>query len=296
MKKSKLYFLIALSASVLASCGMEGMEGSSDDLSKLVAKRDSLKAILSEVNTQIQDLDTNSVSYTPLVSVENAMIKDFVHKIEVQGAVDTDKNAMINSEASGTIRTVHVEEGQKVSKGQALITIDAAILSSQISEMQTQLELANYMFEKQKTLMEEGVGIEMEYEQAKAQKKNLESSIRTMQSRQGKTTVRAPFSGVIDEVMISLGEMASPGVPLMRLVNNGDVKITASLSESLLTSVNVGTAVSLHVPSLNDTIIKTKITSKGNFIDPVNRTFRIRIDIRNNKLLLPNQLAEGSSY
>jgi RND family efflux transporter MFP subunit len=293
MKKIQLIALILGAGMAVTSCGGGARtEVQNKDLDNLISQRDSLKNALTELNKKIELLDTNTVTFTPMVSVMPVEVKDFIHQIEVQGAVDTDKNAMLNAEANGTIRKVHVEEGQRVTQGQALVTIDASILSSQISEMQTQLELANYMFEKQKALMEGGVGTEMEYEQAKANKKNLESSIRTMQSRQGKTVVRAPFSGIVDEVMVSLGEMAAPGVPLLRLVNNTDVKVTASLSESLLSSVSVGTEVELHVPSLNDTIIMTKISSKGNFIDPVNRTFRIRIDINKNSLLLPNQLAK----
>ncbi|MCB9222672.1 MAG: efflux RND transporter periplasmic adaptor subunit [Crocinitomicaceae bacterium] len=292
MKINKFFTLTVFSI-VLISCGGDASnENENAELTDLIAERDSLKDRLTVINAQIAELDTASRVVNPIVSAQAVVIKKFEHKIEVQGAVETDENAMINAEASGKVTKVHVEEGQKVSAGQALVTIDATILSSQIQEMETQLELATYMYEKQKKLMDEGVGTEIDYEQAKAQKNSLEKSIQTMRSQQGKTVVRAPFSGVVDQVMIHMGEMAAPGVPLLRIVNNRDVKITASLSENYLSKVFEGTEVQLSVPSLNDTIIYSKISSKGNFIDPVNRTFRIRIDIKNNKLLLPNQLAK----
>jgi membrane fusion protein (multidrug efflux system) len=91
-----------------------------------------------------------------------------------------------------------------------LITIDSEMLASTIDEIETSLEMANYMFEKQQKLMDEGVGVEIEYEQSRNQKKALEQKLKTMRSQQGKTVVRAPFAGVIDEIMISLGDMASP--------------------------------------------------------------------------------------
>lgn len=290
MNKSKHILVAVIAAAMLVSCGEE--TGGDETLSQLTSERDSLKLLLTEVNEKITALDTANVEVSPLVGAETVSVKKFVHKIEVQGAVETDKNAMINAEANGVIRKVHVQEGQKVSQGQALITIDAAILSNQIQELEANLELASYMYLKQKKLMEQGVGTEIEFEQAKAQKISMEKSIQTLRSQQGKTVVRAPFSGVIDEVMVSLGEMAAPGIPLLRIVNNSDVKITASISENLLSKVDIGTKVDLHFPSLNDTVIHSIITSKGNFIDPVNRTFRIRIDVSKNKLLLPNQLAK----
>lgn len=292
MKINKFLTLSLLAFTVAACGGGESAETENAELSELMAERDSLKIRLSEINSQIAELDTSSRSVNPIVTSEAVELKNFVHKIEVQGAVETDRNAIINAEASGTIRNVHVKEGQSVSAGQALVTIDATIIASQIQEMEAQLELAIYMYEKQKKLMEEGVGTEIEFEQAKAQKNSLEKSIVTMKSQQGKTVVRAPFSGVVDQVMVNMGELASPGVPLMRLVDNKEVKITASLSENYLSKVFEGTDVELHVPSLNDTIMYSKITSKGNFIDPVNRTFRIRIELKKNKLLLPNQLVK----
>ena len=292
MKINK-FLSLALFSMAMFSCGTsDPAENENIELSDLIAERDSLKIRLSEINIQIAELDTSSRALNPIVSAEGVQVKDFVHKIEIQGSVETDQNALVNAEASGTIRNVHVEEGQKVSAGQALITIDAAIISDQIQELETQLDLATYMYEKQKKLMDEGVGTEIEYEQAKAQRNSLEKNLQTMKAQQGKSVVRAPFSGVVDEVMVNMGEMAAPGVPLIRIVNNSKVKVNASLSENYLSKVNEGTEVELNIPSLNDTTIISKISSKGNFIDPVNRTFRIRIDISKNKLLLPNQLAK----
>jgi len=290
--KTKQLFSFFIAGILLTACGGGSEQTSTKNVDELVAKRDSLKALITELNLQIAELDTTKADLTPIVTTTIVEQKDFVHKVEVQGAVETDQNALVNPESSGTIRVIHVKEGQKVSKGQALVTIDAEILQSSISEIETQLEMATYMFEKQQKLMEEGVGVEIEYEQAKNQKKSLEKRIQTMRSQKGKSIVRAPFAGTIDDIMINIGEMASPAFPLLRLVNNKYVTISASLSENLLGNIRVGSSVDLVIPSMNDTLIKAVITYKGNFIDPVNRTFRIQVDIKNNTLLLPNQLAK----
>lgn len=291
MKKKLNYLSIAAIGLIVTACG-GGQTEENKDLAQLKSKRDSLKHELTLVNQQIQELDTTIEVLNPLVSVEPIEIKDFYHKVEVQGSVETDQNALVNAEASGVIRVIHVKEGQKVSKGQALLTIDSQILQSTIEEVEVQLEMAEYMLEKQEKLMEEGVGVEIEYEQAKSNKEALEKKLKTMKSQKGKTIVNAPFSGVVDEIMVNVGEMAAPQFPLLRIVNNREVSISASMSENLLAHVNEGTPVELVIPSLNDTVIISKVTYKGNFIDPVNRTFKIRIDIKNNTLLLPNQLAK----
>lgn len=261
-------------------------------LDQLKLKQTELKTELAGISTQIAGLDTTSKEVILIVSSTPVEQTNFKHKIELQGAVETDQNIMINSETPGVIRNIHVKEGQRVSKGQTLITIDAEILNSNINELNTSLEMANYMFDKQTKLKEQGLGTEIELEQAKSQKRSLESKLKTLQSQRGKSTVKAPFSGVIDEVFANLGEMASPQAPLIRLVNNRNIKITASVSENHLANVKLGTTVDVLFPNLNDTTITSKITYIGNYIDPVNRTFRVHVELKNNTVFLPNQIAK----
>jgi RND family efflux transporter MFP subunit len=286
MKKYIIYFTFI--PFLIASCGQE----TPTKLDELITKRDSLKLVLADLNAQIEALDTSKSSVIPMVTTSVVKIEDFVHKVRVPGTVETDENALINSEASGVIKQIHVKEGARVTKGQVLITIDSEILAATMDELETSLELATYMFEKQTALKEKGVGIEIEYEQARNQKLSLEQKMKTLRSQQGKSIVRAPFSGIVDDIMVNQGEMAAPQIPLLRIVNNDNVTITSSLSENMLSKVFVGTKVELSIPSMNDTVIYSVISNKGNYIDATNRTFRIQVAVKNNKLLLPNQFAE----
>ena len=258
-------------------------------LDELKDKQSKLKNELSEINSKIAEIDTTKKEVILLVSSSLVERKNFQHKIEIQGQVETDENILINAESPGIIRKIHVKEGQKVNKGQTLVTIDAEILSNSIEEIKTGLEMANYMYEKQLSLKEQGLGTEVELEQAKNQKKSLESKLKTLQSQRGKTVIRAPFSGIIDEIFTNLGEMASPQAPLIRLVN---IKITASVSENYLGKIKIGTPVDVQFTNLNDTIITSHITYLGNYIDPVNRTFRVHINIKDNSIFIPNQIAK----
>lgn len=287
MKKKFLYFITI--GAVLSACGTSE---ENQNLVDLETKRDSLKSALILINQQIEGLDTSTTVNYPIVSAEKVRIEDFSHKVQIPGTVDSEMNALINAESSGVIQQIHVREGQTVTKGQVLITIDSEILASTMNELETSLELANYLFSKQQELKDKGVGVEIEYEQAKNQKLGLESKIKTLRSQKGKTIVHAPFSGVIDDIMVTQGEMAAPQIPLLRIVNNREVTVNASLSENLLSKVSVGTPVEMIFPSLDDTTIISTVSVKGNYIDETNRTFRIQIHIKNNTLLLPNQFVE----
>lgn len=260
-------------------------------LDKLKEKRASLKVELAEVDEKIKSLDTAKVVMLPYVESMEAEYGKFKHKITVQGDIETDNEALIYAEASGLIKAITVKEGQTVSKGQVLARIDTEILASNIKELQTQLEFAEYNLDKQEQLFDRGVGTEFELKQAKNQVAGLRSQLNTVQTQSSKSVVRAPYSGVIDEIISHEGQMASAQSPILRLVNNKEMRVTGNISEHYYRSVKEGTNVEIFVPTLKDTF-NLKVSSVGNYINPTNRTFRVNANIDGNTKLLPNMLAE----
>ena len=232
------------------------------------------------------------VARAPGVDVEEVKKTNFIHKIRVQGNVETDQDVLLSAEMGGLITSVNVKEGQKVAKGTIIATVDASVLASNKVELETQLEYAEYMLEKQKELNKRGVGSEFDLETAKNQVKALEKKIASLSTQQGKAVIRAPFSGVIDQVYAVKGQMAGPQSPVVRLVNNDVVDIVATISEKHFASVKEGTDMVVTFPNYSDTVINLKIDNVGNYIEPTNRTFRIKSTIKENNFFLPNMLAE----
>jgi RND family efflux transporter MFP subunit len=260
-------------------------------LDKLKEKRATLKVELAELDSQIKSLDTAKVLMLPFVESMPAVTGVFKHKIIVQGDIETDNEVMIIAEANGLIKSIPVKEGQQVMKGQVLARIDTEILASNIKELKTQLDFAEYNLEKQKQLFDRGVGTEFERKQADSQVEALRSQLNTLQTQSSKSIVRAPFSGVIDQIVTHEGEIASAQSPILRLVSSKEMRVTGNISEHYYRTVKEGTNVEVFVPTLMDTF-DLQISSVGNFINPTNRTFRVKADITENNNLLPNMLAE----
>lgn len=236
--------------------------------------------------------EEEEVDQAPLVHVSEIEMKPFTHEIRVQGTVATDQDIILNSEMGGLITKIRVKAGQKVSKGTVIAFIDASILASNLVELQTQLEYAKYMLDKQEQLNKKGVGSEMNLETAKNQVKSLETKINSLGTQKGKAVIRAPFSGVIDQVFAREGQMAGPASPIVRLVNNSKVDIIAMVSEKHLAKIKVGTAINVAFPNYSDMTMDLTVTNVGNYIEPTNRTFRIMAAVNKNTVLLPNMLAE----
>ena len=101
----------------------------------------------------------------------------------------------------------------------------------------------------------------------------------------------SPFSGIIDQVFAKTGELISPQTPFLRLVNLDNVYIESEITETYLKAITKGTKALVHFNSINTTI-EASITQVGNFINPNNRSFKTRIDIKNtNNDLKANLLA-----
>lgn len=179
-----------------------------------------------------------------------------------------------------------------VSKGQLLATIDDGGLNQQLSQMETQLALAKTTFERQERLWKDKIGSEIQYLQAKTNYEAQQKSVNQLKQQLEKTTITAPFSGVIDEILSEQGQVVAPGMnQLFRIINLSNMYVDAEIPENYITNIKVGTKVNVYFPVLNDTII-SEVRQVGNYINPNNRTFKIEIAINNQeKMVKPNMTA-----
>jgi RND family efflux transporter MFP subunit len=174
----------------------------------------------------------------------------------------------------GNINQILVKEGNDVRKGQLIMSMDAELYQRNLDQLETELTLATTMFEKQSNLWSQNIGTEVQYLESKNRKESLENQIANIKTQISKSQIRAPFQGTIEEVFVREGEMAQMGAPLVRIVNHKDMYIKADLSESHIGKFNKGDKVIIHFPSIDQTI-ESKISSVGQVIDEMNRTFSI---------------------
>ncbi|WP_018476620.1 efflux RND transporter periplasmic adaptor subunit [Pontibacter roseus] len=225
------------------------------------------------------------------VTVAQVQPDTFRHYLEVQGNVDFDQNVLVSAKVPGVLTSVRVKRGDKVSKGQTMATIDAQVLEQNLAEVRTRLDLARIAFEKQENLWNQKIGTEMQYLTAKNNKEALERSLATLQQQRDQYNIKAPVSGVVDDVRPNAGEAVAPGVGIIRVVNTSGSKIVAEVSEAYLTKINKGDEALVRFPDLNQEITAT-VDVVSRFIDPSSRTFTIELRPKNVEFeLRPNLVA-----
>lgn len=279
---------------ILVSCSMNSSSSdqsvsidaliSSGDKTEMKKKQKELKALQQTITDDLIKL--SNALYTnkgknPLVTTFVADEINFNHYLEIQGNVVTKQNIILYAQYAGTLTNMYVKEGQKVTKGQILAKIDDGGLNQQLAQLEVQVSLAKTTYERQKRLWDQKIGSEIQYLQAETTFKAQQNSVKQLEAQLEKTVVRAPFSGVIDDIFSEQGSVVAPGQSqLLRIINLKNMYIEVDIPESHILNIVKGRSVEAYFPVLGKTIM-TKIRQVGNYINPNNRSFKIEIGINN---------------
>ena len=199
---------------------------------------------------------------------------------------------------TGIVKTINVVEGQRVSKGQTIATIESPEFTK-IQETyltsKSNLEYLKLEFERQKTLSDEEVNslkvfqkTKSDYEIERARFNSLQKQLNTLHiSGNGNSTatvpVIAPISGNITEIYIKIGSNVEAGKPLMNIVDNSKLHVDLLVYEKDLFKVKQGQNVRFILTNQDNTEINGKIFSVGKSFENETKSVAVHADISNNQ-------------
>jgi membrane fusion protein, multidrug efflux system len=286
--------LMSLMVFVTVSCGKKednSLAGKKAQLAELQKEASTLTDKIQALQSEIDKLEPNKEVKIKTVAVSPVMTQNFQHFVEATGRLEAENNVFASPQAGGALTKVYVKIGDFVTKGQKIATIDNSILRNSIQEVEIQLETAKTLFERQKNLWEQKIGTEVQFIQAKSAVESLERRINTLKSQDGLNVVLAPISGVIDEVRLKAGEIAAPGIGIVRIVNFNDLKVVANVPDTYAGTIAKGDMVKIKFPDLQKEI-SAKLSYVSQTINQVSRTFTVEAKVPNfDKALKPNLTA-----
>jgi RND family efflux transporter MFP subunit len=206
------------------------------------------------------------------------------------------------------VKAIFVKQGQYVSKGQMILKLDDVLArqsvsaaQQQIAGLESQLKLAESVYERQQNLWKQNIGTEVQVLQAKtnaeavaSQLNAAKANVRLAQETANLSNVYAEMSGTVDQVNVRVGEFFSgagpDGKPQVTIVNTSDLKIIAQVPENYLGKVKEGSILEVSLPEGGKTFT-AKVIVAGKLIDPNTRSFYIEAKIPSSKDLRPNQIA-----
>lgn len=297
MKKRMGSWRTALTMGLVISLSLTACKGDKEkeleqEISKTREQLVKLKTSLSSLEEELEAYHSEDEVYKIPVRVKTLETKEFNHYISVFAEVEALQEALISPETNGRIERILIQEGDLVKQGQTLITLNTDVIEASIREAKTSISLLKTLYEKQKTLYEQEIGSEVQYLQAKNQYESAQDRLSSLKAQLDRSIIQAPFSGIVENIQVKEGEMASMGRALMHLVDLSNIKIKASISERYISQIKEGDKVIVSFSALDHPPIETPIRRISSTIDSKTRTFIIELQIPNKKgTIKPNLIA-----
>ena len=237
---------------------------------------------------------------TKMVEVIKPTKKNLPIKIEAASTLNAKDSSMLASEVNGIVVKWYVRENQKVKKGDPILKIDSTnyelqrnqavaglrALQSQYSSLEKNYERIRRLVEKEALPQQKLDEFEGQFDALKSQIVASKEGVELIKRMVSKTTIRAPYSGIITERKVKKGEFVAAGAkPVASIIKSDILEAKISLSEMFYSKVDKKSGIKFEIPSLNKSVVG-KITSKSKNIDKM-KQFRLTVDVDNSKFEIP---------
>ncbi|MFN3461327.1 MAG: efflux RND transporter periplasmic adaptor subunit [Oceanibaculum sp.] len=217
----------------------------------------------------------------PPVEVAEVTVDTVRSEITAIGSLLPNEAVTIQPEISGRISRILFEDVQQVERGAPLVELDSEILRAELAQAQANLSLSRANFERADTLLKQGTGTVRARDEAVARLRSDEAGLDLAKARLEKTTIRAPFSGVLGLRSISLGRYITPADTIVTLQQIDPLKAEFRLPEIYLTAIRVGQKIEMTADALSGERFSGEIYAIDPQIDVNGRSLRIRALVPN---------------
>jgi RND family efflux transporter MFP subunit len=248
---------------------------------------------LSGCNSEHQE-QTVAEPLPPLpVQVITAESSKPLRQVEIMGSIRAAQSASIAARVSGNITSLLVTLGSRVKQDDTLVTIGAEEISAKLNQAQAELEQVKRNLKREQNLLKKNAATPESVRTLEESLKIAEAAYKGARTMLGYTTIKAPFDGVITEKTANIGDLATPGKPLLQLESESSLQVIADIPEALLLELKLGDQlpVSIEAAGLEITGLITEIAPTA---DPQSRTAPIKLDIKTDPKIRSGQFVRLS--
>ncbi len=200
--------------------------------------------------------------------------------ISYPGTFDPNKETKVSTDIQGKINTILVDVGSSVKKNQALIQLDNSLLKLQLQSIEIQIEGLG-MDVKRYTVLTNADAIQaVQLEKAILGLKSAEVQKNTLLEQINKTTIRAPFNGIVTAKLTEEGAYAAPGIPLLQITNISVLKFTINVPEHELNQFDQNQVYSLTADIYPETLLSGKVIMTGSKAN-IGNSFPVQFSVNN---------------
>ena len=196
------------------------------------------------------------------------------------GTVAAVRGVAVSADLPGIVETIAFDSGDSVKQGDVLVQLDTRQEQAQLSAAEAQRDLARANLQRMRSLIEQRIVAQAEYDQAEAAFKQAEATGVEIRATIGRKTIRAPFSGVLGIRQVNLGQYLAGGAPVVSLQSLNPIYVNFSVPQQHVAALKVGTQVRA---SIENSELKTpgRVTAIDSVIDPATRNLLVQTTFGN---------------
>ena len=229
------------------------------------------------------------------VRTTGALSLDLERSVRLTGSIESRRTSLVASEVEGLVERLVAREGDRVKKGSHLVKLRQSntalrleAVIGQLKEAEARQRLAMSSLERSEGLFEEKIISQQmlddavsEYEAWQGRVAQLQADVARLEDDLSRTTVRAPFAGVVVEEHIAEGEWLNAGGAVVELVDFEDLEVTVDVPESYFSGVRVGGTAPVRIESLGGLEVTGKIRAVVPRASSQARAFPVKVAITN---------------
>jgi RND family efflux transporter MFP subunit len=224
------------------------------------------------------------------VRIQTVEAKPHVATEEVVGTVRAKLHAALEAKVSGRVETMRVTPGQTVKAGELLAQLDAREIQARLDQALALREQAVRDTERLRGLLAQNAVSRQEFETVESRYRVAAASAAEAETMLGYTKIVAPFDGIVTRKFADVGDLATPGRPLLELDDPKVLRLEADVPEALINRVQLGATLSVGAAAEGGNVAGA-VSEIAPVADPASRTFNVRLDLPANAGLRAGQFA-----
>lgn len=212
------------------------------------------------------------------VAVTEVAVQPLWDEEEVVGNVEAAQRAVLSAKVTGVIDSLKVAPGARVARGEVLATIDAREIRARLDSAVAAQDQAKKDFARIERLLQSGSSTRQEFDAATTRLRTADAGLVEARTMLQYTEITAPFDGVVTRKIIEVGDLATPGKPLLEMENSSLLRFECQIPEALIDRVQMGAELPVAIDAAG-----VALTGKVSEIAPSasagSRTFLVKLDL-----------------
>ena len=235
--------------------------------------------LLAGCGKHVEEASAPGPSGPPMVvQVAAVAVQPLWDEEEVVGNVEAAQRAVLAAKVTGVIDAIKVAPGARVTRGQILASIDAREIKARLDSAEAAQDQAQKDYARIEKLLKSGSSTRQEFDAATTRLRTADAVLVEARTMLQYTEISAPFDGVVTRKLVEVGDLATPGKPLLEMENSSLLRFECEIPEALVDRISMGAGLPVTIDAAGATLTG-KVSEIAPSASAGSRTFLVKLDL-----------------